>query len=231
MSRSVSATLEPRFPEFLRRYEAALIIVGMVFFGLVPYEAINHWTAGRATAQLDTWLDARIPLSPGWIYIYFTFEPLAVLPAFVIRDRLLLRRTGLAYFVTYAAAYASFLVYPVHMDRPLATGPGFSDWMVNLGHVIDKPYNCFPSLHVAIAIVAAAAIAKADRTLGWAMGALCVLISFSTIAVKQHYAADVVVSALLAGAAWWATLRNFEGGGGHWRTRAGSGPSPPCSSS
>ena len=71
---------------------------------------------------------------------------------------------------------------------------------------VDASGNACPSLHVAFAVFAAAAIARSLRELGASRGPRmlnglwCAGILWSTIATRQHVAIDVVAGALLGAA-------------------------------
>jgi len=68
----------------------------------------------------------------------------------------------------------------------------------------DPPWNCLPSTHCAVAMLAALAILESDRRLGvWAV-ATAVGIGVSTMYTKQHYLVDVLAGFTLAGLTWWA---------------------------
>ena len=75
---------------------------------------------------------------------------------------------------------------------------------------MDKPYNHFPSLHVAFSWLAVHASQVSRRTrVGLAV--LAVGISVSTLFVKQHYIADVLYGFGLAWTAWWLARPRVSG--------------------
>ena len=73
-------------------------------------------------------------------------------------------------------------------------------WLLSLEY-LDKPYNHFPSLHVALSWLAvhASAVSRRSRV---GLGVLAVGISVSTVFVKQHYIVDVLFGFALAWVAW-----------------------------
>lgn len=67
--------------------------------------------------------------------------------------------------------------------------------------------NCFPSLHISVAFIAALSCWKQDRVAGGAAFALASLITVSTFFVKQHYVVDAVAGIALATGVWAIVLR------------------------
>ena len=98
---------------------------------------------------------------------------------------------------------------PPHPPNPaVASHPGFA-----LLQGVDAAGNACPSLHVATALFSAAWVQRllrgihAPAWLSWGNGIWLVLIVYSTMAIKQHVALDVLAGLLLGGAFGWASLR------------------------
>jgi len=109
------------------------------------------------------------------------------------------RRVAGLYAVMMLFHYIIFVVYPVKMIwRPEITDPhGFFGWFSWLYFKIDRPYNCFPSLHVAEATLALCVTWK-YRRLRWLFIAAAILTPISVVLVKQHYILDAVAGAFAA---------------------------------
>jgi membrane-associated phospholipid phosphatase len=141
------------------------------------------------------------------IYISYLLSPF--LPLLVLRQEEHIRRTFLAWLMAWIVGYASFLVYPTILPRPVGEiGTGFFAWFLRGVYEADAPRNCFPSLHVATVVVAALSIRRMDRGVGLAALVWAALIALSTLFTKQHYVTDVITGTLLAGAAYAVFLRN-----------------------
>ena len=91
----------------------------------------------------------------------------------------------------------------MYFERPYLEVSSFHTWLLSLEYM-DKPYNHFPSLHVAFSWLAVHASQVSGRSrVGLAL--LAVGISVATLFVKQHYIADVLYGFALAWIAWrWA---------------------------
>ena len=140
---------------------------------------------------------------------------MALLPLFVVRCRGLFRRTVAAYAAALVGATIVFAVYPVSSETlrvpaSVRDGPGVSLWAISQLYRWDPPYNLFPSLHVAVALLAAGAAWKVSKAYGAAALALAVPIGVSILTVKQHFIWDGVAGALLAAAAYGAIIRPYR---------------------
>ncbi len=168
------------------------------------YHPLGLWTATLDGHVPVTALDQTLPLWPVWLYPYTWVFFVGFLPLCVVRHMPLFRRVALSYVLVQLVALSCFVAVPVHMVH----GPGalpvdsFLTWAIALMLWVDTSANCFPSLHVAGSVLAALATHRVDRTLGRIAWVLAVLISASTLLVKQHYAVDVVAGAALSWGAY-----------------------------
>jgi len=180
----------------------------------------GYFTVGWATDpgrahSLATPLDALIPFVPETIYIYAWLFTAMLFPLFVVRSPALFRRVALAYAAVIAACLMVFAIYPVSA-ADLRPGVGdldvsrFTGWGVKLVYSLDPPYNLFPSLHLAIATLAALSAWKARPVYG-AIGFAWVLpIAVSVSTLKQHFLVDSVAGAGLACAVYAAIIRPYD---------------------
>ena len=191
-----------RWEMFYRDNERFLLVLAVFLTATVPYFFINQFNQGRQAAYLMTALDAVIPFQKGWEFVYMTFQLMCFLPFTIVRDIQLLRRMWQAYGMVYGIAYASFVIFPVEMVRvPVSEVHSFLDWGVRVNLAIDAPFNCFPSLHVAIAFTSAWTVWMASRRLGALSFLHAAAIAISTLTLRQHYIADVLAALVLTSAA------------------------------
>ncbi len=167
---------------------------------LVPmYFFIGTLIPGRAVFRPEVALDRAVPLQPAWTLVYFSMWVSAFLPVFVVRQTELRRRAVLSYLSVVIVAFAVFLAYPTVAPRPTRVdGDGFLVWTLRFLYDFDPPYNCFPSLHLAYATLAALTCARVHRGLGLFAVMWTALIGMSTLYTKQHYVVDVVAGIVLA---------------------------------
>ncbi len=119
--------------------------------------------------------------------------------------------------VTFYLHYMVFFLFPVqgpafHFDAGIALDPGllinrFHHMIVSRG---DVPGGCFPSSHVAIALVHALIAWRLRwRWLCAISAAITVSICFSIVYTRTHYAADAVAG-LISGILCWFLTRKIE---------------------
>ena len=185
----------------------------VALFLLMPFYLVIGWDYApfQATHVPSTFLDDWFPLAPAWSVVYGSLFLAALLPAFVLHEPLLFRRTILAYLVAWLVAYAFFLAYPTLCPRPVRLeGDGFNVWLLRVIYGSDHRYNCFPSLHVAQCFIAAMACRVVHKPMGDVLLAWAALVMVSTLYTKQHYAADAIAGAALAFAAAAWMLRGVQ---------------------
>jgi len=159
--------------------------------------------------ELTTDFDRVVPYVPEWIFVYVAIYFAAILPVFVVKERHYFRRIALAYLIVETIAVSSFLLVPVQMVlRPeLVPDGSLINWGMMLCYYADLPVNCFPSLHVAIAVLGALACLKVDRVVGSISSIIALLIIASTMLIKQHYVADVIAGLVLASTTYYLVLK------------------------
>lgn len=150
-------------------------------------------------------LDAAVPFLDWTVWIYLTqFLLLPTAIAFA-RDDVDRSHTFYAMLLATIVAATIFLTWPTQIARDTPAANGLTGLAWRLLHYADTPANCFPSLHVSLAVVAARAL--------WRRGALVlatiwpVLIAISTLTTRQHVAWDIAGGLLLAAFALWLTPR------------------------
>jgi membrane-associated phospholipid phosphatase len=185
----------------LRKPRVAIVVAVCYALFTVTYVSINVFSVGRDAHTLFLPGEERLPFLPIFEYLYVLTYFVAVLIIATVRDydrfRRLLRATGLTLLV----AYATYFLFPVYFERPPLEVTSLHTWLLSLEYM-DKPYNHFPSLHVAHSWLAVHASQVSGRyRVGLWLLAVC--ISVSTLFVKQHYIVDVLYGFALAGTTWW----------------------------
>jgi membrane-associated phospholipid phosphatase len=189
---------------------ASLIVVSYA----AGYFLIGWTTDPEHARSLSTPLDARIPFVPETVFLYAWVYTAMVFPLFVVRSSALFRRVGLAYAIVIAVCLATFAVFPVtavdlRPDAGALDVSRFSGWAVKLVYTLDPPFNLFPSVHLAVATLAALSAWTARPIYGAIGFAWLIPIAVSVSTVKQHFLIDIVAGAGLAFAAYAAIIRPY----------------------
>ncbi|MFH1873812.1 MAG: phosphatase PAP2 family protein [Pseudomonadota bacterium] len=188
--------MNPTLVKELKRF-ALFILVVVVWSGV--YFSINALTAGREPAVLSGALESHIPYVSWFVFFYFSTYLLGVMPYFLVRDLDQFKRVVFGALLIIFISAVIFLIYPVTHPRDFLVGNGFLSSWVHLLHKVDQPFNCFPSMHISMASLAALFCAQQGglvRKLFFATW--IVLIALSTLFIKQHYLVDIVSGAFLA---------------------------------
>lgn len=162
----------------------AYLLFCIVYLG-APMLSVSSVKVLEASA-----IDQGVPFTPWTIAIYasqflFLFLTLWLSPTSEDLKNLLA-----AIAVATAISAAIFIVWPTAINRPDPHNAAFSAL-----YLFDVPTNCFPSLHVALAIIAAAMWPhRRTRPLAW-LWAFAILVS--TLTTKQHVAVDILAGAVV----------------------------------
>ncbi len=178
-----------------RQFVVAILMFG---FWAGGYFLIGHYTNVEEAVRFTTWLDSRIPFQPTFVWFYLTIYMVFLIPFVLVRDARFFREVSYAYITLMLLCYSVFLTYPVIMDRPPLEVTDLSTWALSKVYGNDPPVNCFPSMHVAMAMLASLVVFEISRLQGTFLILLTFFISASTLLTKQHYIADVLVGVLLA---------------------------------
>ena len=190
---------------------ASVVIPFIAWCLIVPgYLVVGAYARSRTLHMPELALDRAIPLEPSWSLVYGSLYFAVFLPLLLVREEAHIVRTLWAYVLVWIVGLAGWLAYPTILVRPSseAIGEGFFAWALRIVYLWDEPYNCFPSLHVAQAFLAALTCSYVSRGVGLAAAIWASLIAISTLFTKQHYVADVIAGIVLALAAFAVFLRD-----------------------
>lgn len=208
LTRSPAPSVPEKVRQLFHDYPRSCWIAVIVGFAMPLYFPINAYTDRSRAVTLDFSVDHSIPFVGGWIFIYTLVYMSSFFPLLVVKSSQLVHRMAASFFSTFILAYVCFLILPVttvplsgEAFRPSLASiddSTFTGWVLCLNFYLDPPNNCFPSLHIAQAFVGAFATLKADKFYGGVATVAAVLISLSTMLVKQHYLADVMAGFVLS---------------------------------
>jgi len=164
---------------------------------------------GRHFYDISLAIDDQIPLVPAFVFAYVLYYAWLLLPL-ALRERARFYHAVAAFAVLQVSAILMFVLVPTQMARPAVVGGGLSRDLVRWLYRADQGCNLVPSLHVAhSALVALLFWHARSRWLPWVLGGT-LLISLSTVLIKQHYVADIPAGLLFSVAAFYAALPVFR---------------------
>lgn len=177
------------------------LIINALVFGLC-YTLTNHAAeAAQVQRALALPLDQAVPFVPWMIVPYASSAPLLAWGFFRLRKGEALRVFSRRLLLSTVAASLAFALFPARFpaSRVLPDNP-FLQWAYGLLDAADRPFNQFPSLHIAYCLLLWIALrptiaSRAGRAL---LGAWLLLVGASTLFTWQHTLADVAGGLALA---------------------------------
>jgi membrane-associated phospholipid phosphatase len=186
-----------RLPAFDPGRKTVSLVVAYAFWCLL-YVGSGHLRL-RAPVDLPLLAPDRMPAINWTIWVYLShllFVPLALVG---LREPEVFDRTLKSILLATAASGTCFVLFPTAL--PGASSPRSFAFDAVAATFDLMNTNCFPSLHVALAFLAASAYLEERRPLAAPAFAWAAAIAVSTVTAKQHYFVDVPGGLLLA----WAS--------------------------
>lgn len=182
------------------RWQAArtAALLGALF--VVVYGGCSFLTSLRG--DVGTWYYAwerHIPFLPIFILPYLSIDAFYISAPFLCRTRDDLRVLAGRITLAVLVAGVCFLLFPLQLAVERPTAPGAMGAAFAAFVSLDKPFNLFPSLHIALGCILGTFFAQ--RFAGvwrWLLIGWFVLVTTSTLFTYQHHFVDVVGGAVLA---------------------------------
>lgn len=176
-----------------------MAVLSGFFFG--SYLLIQRYGVVGEPVTLTLPGEASIPFVPLAFLIYVGCYLLPFFAFYLAKKRIQVIKISVAFALACLIHYVFFIFLPVRYElRPLLD-LHMSDLMgrtIAFFYRLDKPLNCFPSLHVSIAFLCYFFIQRIKPKYGRAALIAAIAISLSTLLVKQHYILDVVAAFFVA---------------------------------
>lgn len=170
-----------------------------LLFAFPPYGIVNHLYYDRPAVNLALPVDHWLPFNHYWILVYAWVYVFLFLPIFIVRGKESFRYVARGYIMLNLVSVAIFVIMPARYPRPeIPTQDEFLWWGTALNYLLDKPVNCFPSLHVGNAFFASMIAFHYRKRVGLIAWFMAALISISTLYMKQHFIADIAMGFVLA---------------------------------
>lgn len=197
-------------PLDLRRVPSHRLVVPAVatLVHAVAYGIPNRLPIHAPVALPLIGIDRAVPFLPVTAWIYWS-DYLLLFAAYQWTSQP--NRFIRAFASTLVAAVAIHLAFPTVYPRELFPIPASTDrvtlWAFLHFRSLDAATSCLPSLHVALALVAALSVR--GRPHATALTLWCLLIAISTLTTKQHYLWDVLAGAVLGAITWVVSRANW----------------------
>lgn len=184
-------------------YAIHLVMTTFLIFGVYQFYfwcQRQHWVATRQFASV---VDEAIPYWPAWSWVYsFLYYPAILYLNWTVTSARHFTHLAMSFFVLLVGQMAFFLLFPVETPRhwrEINRGRSLSERFLQFVRKFDAPGNCFPSMHVSVAMLTAL---HAQASIGPAAFLFPVLIAASCVFTKQHYLLDLPAGAALGWGAY-----------------------------
>ena len=147
-------------------------------------------------------LERGIPFLTWSIWIYIVLYPIYIVwSLYSYKDTHYMNKTFYYFILLTFISCALFILIPVTYPRELFPLPAQSDLSTLLFkqmRAVDKPSNCFPSLHVGLCYLFSFGFRYENKRNFWIALFISTLVALSTLTTKQHYSYDLIAGFLLA---------------------------------
>lgn len=188
-------------------YAIHLVMTVFLIFGVYQFYFWCQRHPVVACRRFTAPLDERIPFRPRWAWIYsFLYYPAIVYLNWTVTSPRHFNHLAMSFFILLVGQMAFFLFFPVETPthwRNMNPGRTWSEKFLLFVRRFDAPSNCFPSMHVSVAMLTAM---HAQAQLGPLVFLFPALIALSCVFTKQHYLLDLPAGAALGWGAYQVFL-------------------------
>ena len=186
------------------RAKARYIFLTLLFYFIAYFSIQSFITVNEY--NLSTEIDRLIPFVPQFVWVYHTIVPILLFTAIVLiqrKDVFLSMITAL--IVAGLTMSVFYVVFPSFYPREPIGDYSLSAALVEMTRMVDGPSNTFPSGHVTFSwiLVFFVSLSEQARKFRWAYLLWAVLITTSTLVLKQHFIVDAISGILLASVCYY----------------------------
>lgn len=178
-------------------------IPDLIWFIMIPIININYVLASslaKRGSDLTIGIDNIIPFKSIFIipYIYWYVYIVLGFIFILLNSRQEYIRAFISFFIGMSFCYVVYYLYPTEITRPIIENKDILNYLVNIIYSLDKPVNCFPSLHVLTTYFIMRYTKYGDsKSKFYYTQIVGVLIILSTLFIKQHFVLDVISAIVL----------------------------------
>ena len=193
------------FKSFILKYKLQEIkwrdLVWLLILPLININYVISNTLFQSGKNLALSLDKEIPFVSLFVfpYVYWYIFIIVGLIFLLSKDRKEYLRALMAIYIGMCICFAFYYLYPVEISRPVVENNTIPNKLVNIIYKNDRPFNCFPSIHVLNTyIIMRFTKIKDNKYWFYYTNIIGILIILSTLFIKQHFILDGVVAIILA---------------------------------
>lgn len=190
---------------FFKKYNYIQYVLLFLIFYMIGFLYLEYRTPTQIFIT-DTWIDQYIPFCEYFVIAYllwFVFIALGF-AYFIFIDQSGIQRTCFYLFVGMSVSLIIYLIFPNGQNlRVILNNDNLFQVLVSFIYSIDTPTNVCPSLHVYNSIMMCMSLLKSEKIKKrvYVSGLIIIsalLISMSTVMIKQHAFIDVIAAIILS---------------------------------
>lgn len=178
-------------------------LLDLLWLIIIPIININYLITNILTKtghNLTTLIDNKIKFNSIFIipYVYWYIYVIGGFIIILTQSRQNYMRVFLSLFLGLCICYIIYYLYPTEIMRPVVENNNIFNRLVNIIYLLDKPVNCFPSLHVLTTyFLMRYTKYKYSKKVFYYTQIIGVLIIISTLYIKQHFLLDILGAIIL----------------------------------
>lgn len=175
-------------------------IIDLVFLLLIPIINVNYIIANKLYEKgfsLELQIDKIIPFESSFVipYLYWYIYIFLGLIFVLSKDRDSYIRTFIKIILGMCICYVIFYIFPTEINRPAIVGSNVIDKLLQIVYSSDRPFNCFPSIHVLNTYLIMRNTKKSYNKKFFIYTEVTgVIIILATLFIKQHFVLDVIAA-------------------------------------
>jgi len=186
-----------RLPFFSTEKKLWVGLLGILAF-LIFYMLPNHVQFFTPMYLPMFEFEKNLPFIDWTIWFYISDYLFVAVVFILLKDRTNMNQIFYSQILVLIVSMLIFFLFPTAFPRPTVEYHGLSGAFVKLLHFADTPGNACPSIHIAVTFLAGFGFLREQKNKFWFFMLWAILISFSTLTVKQHYAIDVICGFFMA---------------------------------
>ena len=190
-----------------------------LFLAFLPYLIfyfLIQSVIGTSQFNLLMGIDEKIPFIPVFVWTYHTLLPVMILTGILLFQRRDIFLGLIFSFVFSSVILCMFYIFlPSFYPRELFVDTStISGWLIEVTRSIDGPHNTFPSGHVTFAwllvfFVNLSQYTQKHKWIKFVYFLWAILVSISTLTLKQHFIVDVASGLALASLSYYLGRKIF----------------------
>ena len=176
-----------------------------LFIILIPILQMGYFALNLTTTHsfdITIFLDNYIPFNEWFIipYVFWYVYTFGLLLLLAHKNYKVCYKLLMTILIGMFICLVVYKLFPTTVPRPIVTDDNILKRLVLLIYSNDKPYNCFPSIHMLDTLLITLFLHKYYSSIKMRISVwtICILIYLSTFFTKQHSVLDAAASTVIA---------------------------------